>query len=371
MSCQRDRIPVANPCADLAFLRKDIMAAIARVIDSGQYVLGSEVATLEKKLAQRLGTAGTVGVGSGTDALVIGLLALGIGPGDEVITVSHTAGATVDAVLIVGAVPVLVDIDTSTYCLDPKALDGALSSRTKAILPVHLYGHPAELRKICEFAREHDFSVIEDCAQAQEAGVDGRPVGSFGEIGCFSFYPTKGLGAIGDGGLVTASNGDRISRLRYLRTYGWTKPQFAEIPNGLCSRLDELQAAILNVKLDHLTYAVDRRRKIAHQYNTAFSDLPIVRPVECPGCRHVYHLYVIRCDRRNALAQHLDRVGIASAVHYPFPVHKQPAFAPRARIPYPLTVTESLASEILTLPLYPSMTAENIQRVIHGVRSFF
>jgi len=364
-------IQLANPAGDLAPLREQLIAAVARVIDRGLYILGPEVAAFEQELQHRLGVAGTVGVGSGTDALVLALLAVGVEPGDEVITVSHTAGPTVAAIQMIGAIPVLVDVEADAYCLDPDTLDIAIGPRTKAIIAVHLYGHPAHLNRICEFGKSQGIPIIEDCAQAQEATIDGRMVGSVGEIGCFSFYPTKNLGAIGDGGLVAARRPEHVSRLRELRTYGWTKPQFAEIQNGRCSRLDELQAAILRVKLKHLSAEIDRRRAIAHGYNDAFLKLPIVLPTERSGCQHVYHLYVIRCDRRDALAHHLEKAGIMTGRHYPFPVHKQPAFAGRVRIPQQLVVTETLSHEILTLPLFPSMSTAQQTRVIDAVRSFF
>jgi len=371
MSSQRQRIMVANPRADHAYLREDIIAAMVRVFDSGSYMFGPEVARFEKSMADRIGTTGAVGVGSGTDALVLALLALGVGPGDEVLTVSHTAGPTVAAVLMVGAVPVLVDIDPSIYCLDPKTLQEAANIRTKAIIPVHLYGHPCDMEAICAFAQTRHIPVIEDCAQALEATINGRAVGSIGDVGCFSFYPTKNLGAIGDGGLVAARTRDIVDRLYQLRTYGWSKPQFSEVPNGRCSRLDELQAAILNVKLEHLACDIERRREIAGQYNAEFADLPLVLPAERLGCRHTYHLYVVRCDRRDALAEHLARAGIGSGIHYPFPVHVQPGLAAGSRIPQPLRFTEAIADEILTLPLHPGMPLEARRRVIESVRSYF
>jgi dTDP-4-amino-4,6-dideoxygalactose transaminase len=272
---------------------------------------------------------------------------------------------------MVGAVPVLVEVDPETFCLDPSALEAALSPRSKAVLPVHLYGHPADLHRIGLFARQRGLAVVEDCAQAQGATIEQHPVGSIGDVGCFSFYPTKNLGAIGDGGMAVSKHPGLVDRLRRLRTYGWSKSQFAEIAQGRCSRLDELQAAILNVKLGSLAANLERRRNIARQYNAAFADLPLVLPREQPGCRHAYHLYVVRCEEREALARHLDRAGIGTAIHYPFPVHAQPGLAAGSRIPQPLLLTEKLAGEILTLPLYPSMSEPDQARVIEGVRSFF
>jgi dTDP-4-amino-4,6-dideoxygalactose transaminase len=365
------RIPLADPRADQAHLRADILAAVARVVDGGTYILGGEVAEFERSFARSIGAADAVGVASGTDALALALLALGIGSGDEVITVSHTAGPTVAAIRMVRAIPVLVDIEPGTYCLDPGTLEAAVGARTRAIIPVHLYGCPADMDRIAARARDRDIAVIEDCAQAVGATIGGRQVGSIGDSGCFSFYPTKNLGAIGDGGMITASRHEIAERARRLRTYGWSRPQFAELADGRCSRLDELQAAILNVKLAHLATDVEKRRAIADQYNAAFAGLPMVLPSEPAGRRHAYHLYVVRCDRRDALARHLDHAGIATGIHYPHPVHVQPGIAADARIPQPLLATEAIVGEILSLPLYPSMSTDDRDRVIEGVRSFF
>ena len=326
------RIPFADPHRDLAGQRDRIIDAVASVIDSGSYILGGEVAALEQALAARLGTPGTVGVGCGTDALVLGLLAVGVGAGDEVVTVSHTAGATAAAIRMIGAVPVLIDIVGDTYCMDAGKLEAAIGPRTKAILPVHLYGHPADLSAIGAVARRSGIPIVEDCAQAQEALFDGRPVGGIGDMGCFSFYPTKTLGALGDGGMVTSSSPDLLDRARQLRTYGWNKPQYCEIPDGRCSRLDEIQAAILRVKLDRLEQDVERRRSIAQRYRAGLAGLPLALPVELKGCRHVYHLFVVRSDRRDALARYLDRNGISTGIHYPHAVHTQPGFRAKSRV---------------------------------------
>lgn len=347
------------------------MAAITRIVANGTYILGPEVEAFEREVARRLGTRGSVGVASGTDALVIAMLAAGISPGDEVITVSHTSGATVAAINMIGAIPVLVDIEEDTYCLDPDWLNDAVSTSTKAILPVHLYGHPADLERICAFAKRHSLIVIEDCAQAMDAYIAGRPVGSIGDVGCFSFYPTKILGALGDGGLVVSRDDELLQRVRHLRIYGWTRPQYAEVPFGRCSRLDEIQAAILRVKLARLHDAVTRRRELAQAYREAFADLPIVCPSEHPSIRHVYHLYVIRCDRRDALSECLRERGIATAIHYPYPVHRQFGLSRDAKVATSLAVTERVNAEILSLPLYPSLSAANQQRVIDSVRGFF
>ena len=364
-------IQFADPGSDLASICEEILAAVGKVLDGRQYILGPFVSTFEHELASRLGTAAAVGVASGTDALALALQALNVGEGDEVITVSHTAGATVAAIRMIGATPVLIDIEEDTCCLDPDMLPPAYGPRTKAIVAVHLYGHPADMNRIAAFGRLHGIPVIEDCAQAQEATIGDRPVGSIGEAGCFSFFPTKILGAIGDAGAVATSDINIADRLRQLRTYGWVKPQFSSLSGGRSSRLDALQAAILSVRLRHLSDEVERRRAIAREYEQAFADLPLHLPVERTGCRHVYHLYVVRIDRRDEFVAHLARDGIGTGIHYPYPVHVQPGLMEGARISEPLTVTEKVVQEIVTLPLFPSLSQEQRDRVIASVRSYF
>jgi dTDP-4-amino-4,6-dideoxygalactose transaminase len=366
-----DRVPVADPGADVAPIREEILSAIAQIVDRGEYILGPFVADFEQELAARLGVTAAVGVASGTDALALALQALDIREQDEVITVSHTAGATVAAIRMIGAIPVLIDIEPDSYCLDPTKLERARSPRTKAIIAVHLYGHPADMDRIVEFGRRHGIAIVEDCAQAQEATFHGQPVGSIGEVGCFSFYPTKILGAIGDAGAVTTRNTAIAERLRRLGTYGWTEPQFATLQGGRSSRLDALQAAILSLRLRHVAAEVERRRAIASEYGKALADLPLRLPQESAGCRHVYNLYVIRTDQREMIRAHLERDGISTGLHYPYPVHAQPGLAAGARIPAPLTVTETVAREILTLPLFPSLSEDQQARVIASLRSYF
>jgi dTDP-4-amino-4,6-dideoxygalactose transaminase len=265
----------------------------------------------------------------------------------------------------------LVDVEADTFGLDPAALEPALGPSTKAIIVVHLYGHPADVHRISKIASERGIVLIEDCAQAQDASVGDRMVGSIGDLGCFSFYPTKTLGAVGDGGLVASREPRYVERLQRLRTYGWTSPQFSELGHGRCSRLDELQAAVLNVKLERLAEFVERRRAIAHFYDSAFSDLPLLRPIERAGFRHVYHLYVVRCEKRDELRSHLKSVGIMTGQHYPYPVHRQPGLMWCGRAGGSLAVTEHLANEILSLPLYPTMPPSQQARVVDAVRSFF
>jgi dTDP-4-amino-4,6-dideoxygalactose transaminase len=308
-----------------------------------------------------------VGVNSGTDALHLALWACEIGPGDEVITVAHTAVATVAAIELVGATPVLVDIDPVTYTLDPDALAAAITPRTRAVIPVHLYGHPADLAAILPVAQAHGLAVIEDCAQAHGASYQGRRLGLWGDLACFSFYPTKNLGALGDGGAVVGRDPARMARVRLLREYGWTpQARYVSQVAGMNSRLDELQAAILRVKLRHLdAWNATRRARAA-----AYADLlppTVTRPVELPGCEHVYHLYVVRSPQRDALRAALTAAGIGTGIHYPVPVHRQPAYAAHAARALPHT--EQAAAEILSLPMHPLLTVAEVARVADVVRS--
>jgi dTDP-4-amino-4,6-dideoxygalactose transaminase len=362
-------IPLAAPLGEAQMLRSQIASALMRVIDGGQYVLGPEVANFEKALAASVEASAAIGVASGTDALVLAMLGLGVLPGDEVITVSHTAGPTVAAIRMIGAVPVLVDIEEETYCLDPKALAAATGSRTRAIIAVHLYGHPARLDDIR--AAAPGIPIIEDCAQAQGAHINNRPVGGLGDVACFSFFPTKNLGALGDGGAITCNDPDLADRIRSLRTYGWTRPQYAELEYGRCSRLDEIQAAILSVKLPALSGMIQRRRAIASLYREGLSGLPLTLPTEALGIQHAYHLYVVRTQRRDALEAHLKAQQIGTGRHYPLPVHRQPGLAAQARIQGPLTRTENISSQILSLPMFGTMTDAQVSRVVSAVQDFF
>jgi dTDP-4-amino-4,6-dideoxygalactose transaminase len=312
-----------------------------------------------------------VGVASGTDALVLALLALGVGPGDEVITVSHTTAATAAAIQMVGAIPVLVDVTQDIFSIDPNAIEAAITVRTKAVMGVHLYGHPFDVAAVQRVLAPYPIALIEDCAQAQDAKIAGRQVGSFGQAGCFSFYPTKNLGALGDGGVVCASTSEVVGRLRQLRQYGWSSAQFATLEGGRCSRLDELQAAILSIKLNYLQKNIERRRTIAARYSRALQNLPIRLPMERQGYYHTYHQYVICSDQREPLANYLGDAGILTGRHYPYPVHKQPAFANSVQISSPLTVTEHLSDIILSLPMFSTMTDDQVEFVIAAIRNYF
>ena len=338
-------VPVADPVADNRTLGRELEAAAVRVIAGGPYILGPEARAFEHSLAEMMGGTDAVGVASGTDALALALIGAGIEPGDEVISPSHTAGPTVAAIRMVGATPVLVEIEADNFNISPRAVENAIGRRVKAVIAVHLYGHPADIDALADICDMAGLALIEDCAQAAGATVRARRVGGIGTAGCFSFYPTKNLGAAGDGGAVISSDTVFLESVRALRTYGWKKPQHAELERGRCSRLDELQAAILAIKLPLLDQWNDRRSQVAQRYIEAFADLPLTLPTCQHDRSHVYHLFVLRSDRRDALEKHLRAQGVGAGRHYPLPVHKQPGLANGARIPQPLTLTEQIAGK--------------------------
>jgi len=361
---------LASPLAQYRTHKVAIDAAVSRVMERGLYVLGEEVAAFERAFAQYCQCEYAVGVASGTDALILTLRALGIGPSCEVITVSHTAIATVSAVLAVGAIPVLVDVDPVHYTIDPATFELALTERTKAIIAVHLYGQSADIDTIKVFANRHGLFLIEDCAQAAGGTYAGMPVGGFGEAACFSFYPTKNLGAIGDGGMVVTSDLEIAKRVRRLRQYGWDeRGQTCSI--GVNSRLDEIQAAILAAKLLSLDTDNNRRAELAARYADGLAGLPITVPQTRPEARHVFHLYVVACDDRDALRSHLASVEIESRMHPPLPVHRHEGYAQRVRLAGELTVTDRLAARILSLPMYPELAEQEVDRVIMTIRSYY
>lgn len=362
-------IPQANPFASYFAQKEEIDAAVQRVLAEGRYLLGPETAAFEAEFAQSVGARHAVTVANGTDALCLALRAFGVRAGDHVITVSHTAVATASAIVMAGASPVFVDIDPATYTMAPDALEHALAAlqaqgaSVSAIVPVHLYGHPADMGSISAIARRYGVPVVEDCAQAS-----GSPVGRDGDAAAFSFYPTKNLGAFGDGGAIVTSDPAIAERLRGLRQYGWRDEARISAETGVNSRLDEVQAAILRIKLRALDANVARRRAIAAMYDEAFAALPVVRPARAPGEQHAFHLYVLALDQRDRVKRHLESEGIGAAIHYPTPVHLQPAFAAGApSLPH----TERAAQRVLSLPIYPELSDDEIRRVIRAVVSAF
>ena len=349
--------------------RDAIDEAIRGVLDSSAHILGPRVAAFEAAFAAYAGATEGVGVANGTDAIEIALAAHGVGPGDEVVTVGLTAIATLVAIRRCGAVPVLVDIDPVHYTLDPERLEAALGPKVKAVIPVHLYGQSADMDSICRIARERGIIVLEDCAQATGTEYRGRMAGSLADSAAFSFYPTKNLGAAGDGGAVLLMDRSVAARARLLRQYGWQDSQCSEV-FGWTSRLDELQAAILLVKLDALRDKLARRRAIARLYDRAFAHLPIATPAVRENCAHAYHLYVIQADERDALRRALAADKVMAGIHYPYLAHQQPAWRDVA-IRGGLAVSERVVSRILSLPLYPEMTEEDVARVIAAVHAFY
>ncbi len=367
-------IPQSSPGAGYLACKDEIDAAIAEVLSSGWFILGKQTAAFEKEFAQFLGAGHSVGVGNGTDALELALRACDIGPGDAVLTVSHTAVATAAAIELAGATPVWVDIDPETFTMAPERLRETISEYEeaavgknlpllKAILPVHLYGHPADMPAILEIARLHGLRVIEDCAQAHGATLNGKPVGTWGELAAFSFYPTKNLGALGDGGAVVTNDPALAEKLRLLREYGWQERYVSRLP-GMNTRLDEMQSAVLRVKLRHLAADNARRRDIARQYDEALAATPLRLPRISSQAESVYHQYVIRTERRDELKAQLQAAGVGTLIHYPVPIHQQPAYAGRCyQSLHGLPHTEQAAREILSLPMYPQLTNESVNQV--------
>lgn len=355
-------IPVATPKAQYMAYRSEIREAIDRVLEGGWYVLGDEVRLFEQEFAAFLGAAHCVGVANGTDAVSLALRALGITAGDEVITVSHSAVATVAAIEQIGAIPVFVDIDPETRCLDPELVPALVTPRTKAVIPVHIYGQPAPMARLMALAERHGLKVVEDCAQAHGARIGDRKVGTFGHAAAFSFYPTKNLGAIGDGGGVVTQDAALAERLRHLREYGWQERYISFFP-GSNSRLDELQAAILRVKLRGLEDDNARRRHIATRYRKALEGTGLTPPAEIGGTLHAMHLFVVETEHRDDLQAALKAGRIGSGMHYPLAIHQQPAYQGRIRGGDRLPHTESLYRRILSLPMFPELTDEQVLQI--------
>lgn len=368
-----ETIPQTDPKANYLAHKEAIDAAIARVLESGWYILGREVDAFEREFAAYLGVKQAVGVGSGTDALSLALKACGVGNGDFVLTVSHTAVATAAAIGLCGATPVFVDIGLDGYTMDPDRLEDSIKrfrgGRLKAVVPVHLYGHPADMDAIAEVARRYDLRIVEDCAQSHGATYRGRRTGTLGHIAAFSFYPTKNLGALGDGGLVATDAPELAEKIRLLREYGW-KERHVSAMGGQNSRLDELQAAILRVKMPHLDAENETRGGIAAIYQSLLADSGPVLPKTGSDVAHVFHQYVIRTPRRDALRKYLRDKGIGTLIHYPVPVHLQPAYTGRSPGEEPLPNTEKIAGQILSLPMFPELQEEQARTVAREIREW-
>jgi dTDP-4-amino-4,6-dideoxygalactose transaminase len=346
----------------VAAMRGELEAATARVLDSGRFLLGQEGEVLEREFAAACGAAHAVGVASGTDAVELALRAVGVQPGDEVVTQANTCVPTVTAIVRAGGRPVLCDADPSSGVIDLGSLEGALGERTRAVVPVHLYGQCADTEAIVGMCEPRGIAVVEDCAQAHAASLRGRGAGTIGAAGAFSFYPTKNLGAVGDGGAVITGDTEVAERLRLLRHYGQVD-RYRHERFGVNSRLDEIQAAIVRAKLPRLEGWTERRREIASIYSAALGDGPVEHLVELPGRRHAFHLFVVRAPDRERLRADLSDRGIGTLIHYPLPIHRQPVFAELSGGPVPLRGAERLGESVLSLPLYPELTEEEIDAV--------
>ena len=359
-------IPMVDLKAQYATLRGELEPAMAQAMAATQYILGPNVQAFEREAAEYLGVRHALGCASGTDALHLALAGLGIGPGDEVITTPFTFIATAEAIRYVDATPVFVDVDPHTFNLDPAAVERAITERTRAIIPVHLFGQPADMDTLNRMACDRGLLVVEDCAQSFGATIAGRQTGSLGAAGAFSFFPSKNLGGFGDGGLVTTHDDAVAEQIRSLRNHGQTA-RYHHPQIGYNSRLDELQAVVLRHKLPHIDHYNAERRRVADRYNAGLADLAVETPFRRDGAMHVFHQYTALSDQRDTIMQALKDGSIASAIYYPVPLHRQPAFAD-AEVPDSLPVAESLAERCLSLPVYPELTDTMIDRICAMIR---
>jgi Predicted pyridoxal phosphate-dependent enzyme apparently involved in regulation of cell wall biogenesis len=363
-------IPYLDLPAQIRSVRKELDAAIARTLDNCSFCLGPDVVQFEKDFAKYIGTEHCVAYNSGTSALHIAMMLLGVGPGDEVITTPMTFVATSWAISYVGAKPVYVDIEDATFNLDPAKIEAAITSRTKAIMPVHLYGHPFDLDPVLAIAKKHNLPVVEDTAQSHGAKYKGKTVGTFGDISCFSFYPGKNLGAAGEGGALLTNNAAFAARARSLREHGSTVRYYHD-EVGFNYRMEGIQGAVLGVKLKYLSKWTAERRRVAHRYHELLADTPLQLPREADYAESAYHLYVVRHPRRDELKKHLEENKVGCALHYPLPLHLQKCYASLGHKAGDFPVTEKAARECLSLPIYPELTDAQIQRVVEVIKQFF
>lgn len=367
------RIPLFDVRAQTKTVRRDVLKAATRVLDSGHFILGPEVTAFEREFAKATKAAHCIGLSSGTQALEVALEAAGIGPGDEVIVPSFTFIATAFAVSYLGATPVFADVDARTLTLDPASVKAKITAKTKAVLPVHLFGWPAEMEPFQALTRKKGLRLIEDCAQAFGTLYRGRPVGALGDVGCFSFYPTKNLGAAGDAGAVVTNDAALLEACQVLRNIGQTNGRkYQHVRLGYNYRLDEIQAAVLRIKLKKAALWTRNRRRTAAAYHKAWQGLPLaLPPTDADGNSHSYHLFVVQTPRRDDLSRHLGALGIDSGVYYPIPLHLQPAYASLGHRQGDYPNSERAAAEVLALPMHPELSDNEVRRVIDGVRSFF
>ena len=369
MNVQQNSIPLVDLATQSQNIRDEVLQRMASVIDAGRYILGEEVEHFEKEFARYCQVNHCVGVANGTDAIHLALRALDIGEGDEVITVGNSYIATAFAIAYTNATPVFVDIDPVDFNIDVNQIEDAITPRTRAIIPVHLFGQPARMIEICEIARKYNLKVIEDCAQSHGAEIDGQRCGSFGDIGCFSFYPGKNLGAFGDAGGVITNDPVLAEKLTLLRNYGQRVKNRHDLLGFNC-RLDTLQACVLLTKMKYIEHWTEQRREVSRWYGEELADTSLELPQEQKGYRHVYHLYVVRHPRRDAILSHLAKNNIYGGIHYPNPLFKAQPFQGATTIPRDLPICSKYANEILSLPMYPEMTRDQVRRIAECVRQF-
>jgi dTDP-4-amino-4,6-dideoxygalactose transaminase len=362
-------IPFSELKTQYENIKAEILEAFEQVFESSWFVLGKNVEAFEKEFASYCDAKYGIGVGSGTEALHLALLACGVQPGDEVITVANTAVPTISAISFAQATPIFVDIDPDSYTMNPNLIESKITEKTRVIMPVHLYGQSADMRPILNLAQKYNLKVIEDACQAHGAEYNGRKIGSLGELGCFSFYPSKNLGAYGDGGMVVTNDPELADRVWMLRNYGQRKRYCHDI-KGFNSRLDELQAAFLRKKLEHLNRWNEWRRRLAQIYHDSLGK-SVVKPIEKDYAYHIYHLYVIRSQHRDDLQKYLMKNGIQTLIHYPVPVHLQQAYYDLNIKPESLPITEKYAAEILSLPMYPELKDDDVFYVADKINDFY
>ena len=364
------KVPFGDLSRQYKKYKKEFDTIISGVFAKGNFILGENVTRFENNFSNYIGAKHAVGVGSATEALFLALKAIGIKNGDEVITVANTAVPTVSAIDFAGAKPVFAEIEEDSYNINPNCIEKKISLKTKAIIPVHLYGNPCSMNKIMQIAQKYDLKVIEDCAQAHGAEYKGKKVGTFGDFGVFSFYPSKNLGANGDAGIVVSNNNELAEKVRLLRNYGF-EDRYKSIIRGFNSRLDEIQAALLDFKLTKLDDWNQRRKEISDMYNVGLKGLPVILPSAAPENKHVFHLFVVRVKQREKFMKFLSDEGISTVIHYPIPIHLQPAYKYLNHKKGFLPVTEKVSEEIVSLPIYPDLEDSEVEYVIESIIKFF
>lgn len=364
------KIPLINLKIQHNSLEKELKEAFVKVLNSGRFILGEELEKFEEEFASYIGTKYAIGVGNGTDALTLSLRAIGIKEGNEVITTPFTFVATAEVIVNANATPVFVDIEKESYNIDVTKIERAITPKTKAIIPVHLYGQPAEMEEILKISKAYKLWVIEDAAQSVGACYKGKKTGNIGDIGCFSFFPTKNLSALGDGGMITCNSEELAKKIKMLRVHGASKKYYHQFP-GYNSRLDALQAAFLRVKLKKIEEWNQKRREIAEIYSNALKDLVKVPVVDKKDKTHVFHQYTIFTDKRDELRKYLQEKGIETSIHYPFPLHLQPIFSYLKYKKGDFPIAEEAANKVLSLPIYPELSMEEIEYIINSIKEYF